>query len=78
MIDTRAVVASAIGNSLEWYDFEVFGFFAPVIATQFFPSEDAIAGLINTLGCSPPGTWYGPSAASCLALSATGWGASAP
>jgi MHS family proline/betaine transporter-like MFS transporter len=49
-IDTRAVVASAIGNTLEWYDFAVFGFFAPVIATQFFPSEDAIAGLINTLG----------------------------
>lgn len=49
-IDTRAVVAGAIGNLLEWYDFAVFGFFAPVIATQFFPSDDPIAGLINTLG----------------------------
>lgn len=28
------VVAGVIGNSLEWYDFGLFGFFAPVIARQ--------------------------------------------
>jgi MHS family proline/betaine transporter-like MFS transporter len=46
----RTVVSGAIGNALEWYDFAVFGFFAPFISTQFFPSDDELAGLINTFG----------------------------
>lgn len=49
-VDRRAVFAGAIGNALEWYDFAVFGFFAPVISTQFFPADDRLAGLINTFG----------------------------
>ena len=28
---TRTIAAGAIGNVLEWYDFGLFGFFAPVI-----------------------------------------------
>jgi len=46
----RTVVSGAIGNALEWYDFAVFAFFAPFISTQFFPSDDKLAGLINTFG----------------------------
>ena len=30
---TQTVVAGAIGNVLEWYDFALFGFFAPIIGT---------------------------------------------
>jgi MHS family proline/betaine transporter-like MFS transporter len=41
-------VASIIGNVLEWYDFAVFGYLAPIISQQFFPSEDKLAGLIKT------------------------------
>ena len=33
----RTVIAGAVGNVLEWYDFGLFGYFAPVIARQFFP-----------------------------------------
>lgn len=47
-INRRSVVAGSIGNMLEWYDFAVFGFFASAISRQFFPSDDAIAGLLNT------------------------------
>lgn len=47
-INRRSVVAGSIGNMLEWYDFAVFGFFASAISRQFFPSEDPIAGLLNT------------------------------
>lgn len=43
-------MAGAIGNTLEWYDFAVYGFFAPIIATQFFPHSDAKVGLIATFG----------------------------
>jgi MHS family proline/betaine transporter-like MFS transporter len=47
-INKRSVAAGAIGNTLEWYDFAVFGFVAPAISSQFFPSDDRLAGLLNT------------------------------
>lgn len=47
---TRTVVAGAVGNVLEWYDFGLFGYFAPVIAHQFLPAEDPIASLLGTFG----------------------------
>ncbi|MEO1223092.1 MAG: MFS transporter [Pseudomonadota bacterium] len=42
------LVPSAIGNVLEWYDFALYGYLAPVIAQLFFPSDDALTGLIQT------------------------------
>jgi MFS transporter, MHS family, proline/betaine transporter len=47
-IDKRSIAAGAVGNMLEWYDFAVFGFFAAAIGAQFFPSDDRLAGLLNT------------------------------
>jgi MHS family proline/betaine transporter-like MFS transporter len=47
---TRTVVAGAVGNMLEWYDFGLFGYFAPVIAQQFLPTEDRLAALLETFG----------------------------
>jgi MHS family proline/betaine transporter-like MFS transporter len=44
----KAVMAGAIGNFVEWYDYSVYGFFATVIASQFFPSEDPVAPLLAT------------------------------
>lgn len=43
------VTISALGNILEWLDFGLFIFLAPVIAAQFFPSEQEIYSLISTL-----------------------------
>ena len=40
MKQSRAVVATAIGNMLEWYDFTVYAFFAGYIAKSFFPAGD--------------------------------------
>ncbi|HVS23715.1 MAG TPA: MFS transporter, partial [Gammaproteobacteria bacterium] len=42
----RVVSAAVIGNVLEWYDFAVYGFFAPILATQFFPSGDPVVSLL--------------------------------
>lgn len=42
----RVVTAGVIGNVLEWYDFAVYGFFAPVLAAQFFPSDDERVSLL--------------------------------
>jgi hypothetical protein len=44
-----AVVRVALGNSIEMYDFQIFGYYAPAIALAFFPSGSAFAGLMLSL-----------------------------
>ncbi|MFA9407723.1 MAG: MFS transporter [Candidatus Dadabacteria bacterium] len=48
--NSRNVIAGCVGNVLEWYDFALYGFFAPVIAKLFFPSDNQITGLLATFG----------------------------
>jgi MFS transporter, MHS family, citrate/tricarballylate:H+ symporter len=45
-----AILRSTSGNFLEQFDFFLFGFYAPLIAKAFFPSEDETAALLNTFG----------------------------
>jgi len=45
---TRAIVATSIGNMLEWYDFTVYALFAGYIAANFFPGDDENTGRIKT------------------------------
>jgi MHS family proline/betaine transporter-like MFS transporter len=47
----RVIVAASVGNALEWYDFIVFGFFAPQIAGAFFPG-DSLRLTFATFGAS--------------------------
>jgi len=49
-IDRRSLIAGFSGNIMEWYDFTVYGFFATIIGTQFFPKEDKIVQLISAFG----------------------------
>jgi MHS family proline/betaine transporter-like MFS transporter len=42
----RAVVAAAIGNGLEMYDFTVYSFFAATIGRLFFPTSSPLASLM--------------------------------
>src|SRR5579872_3237592 len=44
-----AVVRVAVGNMLEMYDFQIFGYYAPAIAVAFFPRGSAFAGLMLSL-----------------------------
>ena len=46
----RVVTAGVIGNVLEWYDFAVYGFFAPILAEQFFPAGDRVVSLLAAFG----------------------------
>ena len=32
-------IASGMGCILEWYDFSLYGFFAPIIAALYFPND---------------------------------------
>lgn len=47
---TRIVLAAAIGNIVEWYDFGLYGLLAPALASHFFPSHDRIAALLGVYG----------------------------
>lgn len=49
------IVAGMIGNVLEWYDFAIYGFFAPILGKLFFPSEDPTTSLIASFGAFAAG-----------------------
>ncbi|MBB2917478.1 MFS transporter [Cupriavidus alkaliphilus] len=42
----RAIVATVIGNGLEWFDFTVYSFFAVIIARLFFPTGNDLSSLL--------------------------------
>ena len=46
----RNLIGGVVGNILEWYDFAVFGYFAPILGAQFFPSDDSLASTLNAFG----------------------------
>ncbi|MEX3672264.1 MFS transporter [Paraburkholderia phenoliruptrix] len=46
----RLIVASSIGNALEWFDFAAYGFFAVTLSKLFFPAHDETVSLLLTFG----------------------------
>ncbi|SPS00213.1 MFS transporter [Cupriavidus taiwanensis] len=42
----RAIIATVIGNGLEWFDFTVYSFFAVIIARLFFPTGNDLSSLL--------------------------------
>jgi MFS family permease len=46
----RVVIAAAVGNVIEWYDFYIFGSLATILAVQFFAQGTSGAALIKTVG----------------------------
>ncbi|MBU9597986.1 MFS transporter [Burkholderia multivorans] len=46
----RLIVATSIGNALEWFDFAAYGFFAVTLSKLFFPAHDATVSLLMTFG----------------------------
>src|SRR6516164_860046 len=47
---TRLIIASSVGNALEFYEILVYGYFAVVISKVFFPAADEAVSLLVTLG----------------------------
>lgn len=41
------MLAATSGNVLEWYDFIIYGFLAPILGEIFFPSDDHVASLLS-------------------------------
>ncbi len=46
----RVLVAGAIGNVLEWYDFAAYGYFASIFGRNFFPSQSPFLSLLAAFG----------------------------
>jgi MHS family proline/betaine transporter-like MFS transporter len=44
----RALVAGSLGNLIEWYEFAIYAYMAPIIAPLFFPSENPTASILST------------------------------
>lgn len=44
----RVVVASTLGNAFEWFDYAIFGMFAPIISKLFFPAGNDVNSMLLT------------------------------
>jgi MHS family proline/betaine transporter-like MFS transporter len=56
----KNIVGGVVGNILEWYDFAVYGYFAPIIGTLFFPLSDPLASMIAAYGVFAAGYFMRP------------------
>lgn len=46
----RSIAAGLVGNVMEWYDFGVYGYYAPILGRLFFPADDPTASLLAAFG----------------------------
>jgi len=46
----KALFAGVSGTVLQWYDFAIFGYFAPIIAVTYFPQDNHFASLLSAFG----------------------------
>lgn len=49
-MNKKIIISSLIGQIVEWYDFVLYGFFAPILAKLFFPHSNSIVALIEVYG----------------------------
>src|SRR5438477_13109455 len=69
----RAVVASTVGTSIEWYDYFLYGTMtALVFAKLFFPTADPVTGITNVFAIYCIGFFPRPVGAS-LSGTCGGW-----
>ncbi|MEO1057920.1 MAG: MFS transporter [Actinomycetota bacterium] len=54
------MTAAAVGSVMQWYDFAVYSYMAPVVSQLFFPSDDPLDSLIATFGVFAAGFLAGP------------------
>jgi MHS family proline/betaine transporter-like MFS transporter len=47
---TKLVVATSLGNALEWFDISVYAYFAVYLSKAFFPTSDQTTSLLLTFG----------------------------
>jgi MHS family proline/betaine transporter-like MFS transporter len=50
LTSARQLLAGAVGNVLEWYDFAAYGYFAAIFGKNFFPSGNPVISLASAFG----------------------------
>src|SRR4030088_3400731 len=45
----KVVIAAAVGNVIEWYDFYIFGSLAAILSVKFFDKTHPVAALLSTI-----------------------------
>jgi MFS family permease len=45
----RVVIAAAVGNIIEWYDFYIFGSLAAILSVKFFEKSHPVAAFLSTV-----------------------------
>src|SRR2546427_13056943 len=45
----RVVLAAAVGNVIEWYDFYIFGSLASILSVKFFEKSHPVAAFLSTV-----------------------------
>ena len=50
----RVIIAAAVGNVIEWYDFYIFGSLAAVLSVKFFEKSHRSPRCSARSRCSPP------------------------
>jgi MFS transporter, MHS family, proline/betaine transporter len=56
----RAIATVILGNVIEWYDFVLYGYFAIIIAKNFFPASDGTASLMAAFAAFGVGFVFRP------------------
>ena len=56
----KALLAGMLGTALQWYDFAIFGYFAPIIAAVYFPNDNPIASILHVFGVFAVGYLLSP------------------
>ncbi len=46
----QLLISCMIGNALEWYDFVIYGYFAAILGSLFFPKADPVVQLLASWG----------------------------
>lgn len=58
--NSKALVAIGLGNTLEWYDWQIFGLLSAFIGPHFFPNADPVAATLSALSVFAVGFAFRP------------------
>lgn len=56
----RGLLSLGLGNTLEWYDWMIFGLLSAYIGPNFFPGDDPVTATLNTLAIFAVGFLFRP------------------
>lgn len=70
----RGILGLGLGNTLEWYDWMVFGLLSAYLGPKFFPAEDPVAATLNALAVFAVGFFFRPLGGIILGTAADRFG----